>query len=240
MSDQIYGPRRIEDPSDPNDDSVARLLRAAGGRPPIPTSDAEIIRAAARAEWQSTVSVERWKKRTYYGGGLLAAAAALVLVVNPSFIQSFRTDTPQVAATPIATVEATQGQVTIQRKGNEDPRSALATRDTLAAGDIVETTGANGRAVFRLADGASVRFDVETRARMSSSTVLTLERGALYIDSDSVGPALTIETSVRRRNRHRYPFRGPPGRRRIDDAGTSPRRRSRARARRKTAPRHGR
>ncbi len=158
--------------------------------------DTEIVRAAARAEWQRAVSVERWKKRTYYGGGLLAAAAAMLLLISPRILESFQPDSPpQIATVPIATVEAVVGEVTVEHEGGADSPTPLTGRATLAAGDIVETTGATGRAVFRLADGASVRFDTHTRVRMHSSRTLTLERGALYVDSDSVGPALTIETA---------------------------------------------
>ena len=197
MSEQEYGPRRIEDRSDPTDDSIARLLRTAGGRPPIPVADAEIVRAAARAEWQRTVRVERWKKRTIYGG-LLAAAAVLLLVVSPSLRQGlWPRATPQVAAaSPIATVEAVNGQVTVLRRSGLSDPTALGARDTLAAGDVVATAGAAGRAVLRLADGASVHFDVDTLVRLESRTVLALERGALYVDSDSAGPSLRVESPL--------------------------------------------
>lgn len=193
MSEHDKGPRRIELPADPGDDSIARLLKAAGGRPPIPEVDAQIVRAAARAEWQSTVRVERWKRRGTYGGGLLAAAAVLLLVVDPAAWRSWLTDAPpRVATVPLAGVEAVQGEARVERASGEV--DVLTTGGQLFAGDVVATTAGAARAVFRLADGAAVHLDRKTRVRMGSSSRLALEGGAVYVDSDTAGPALTIAT----------------------------------------------
>jgi ferric-dicitrate binding protein FerR (iron transport regulator) len=62
-------------------------------------------------------------------------------------------------------------------------------------GDLVET-GADGRMAVRLTNGASLRFDRTSRARLVSPDRVALETGAVYVDSGPDSAALAIETPL--------------------------------------------
>ncbi len=200
MKDSDNGPRRVSDRSDSDDATVARLLRLAGHRPAVPARDAEMVKQAARAEWQRTARAQR--RRIFYArgtGGLLAAAALVLLTLNTDLLRRVWPG----PGGPVATVEMATGQV--RAAAGEGGLADLALGATLLPGTTVET-GASGagvvpaRVAFRLADGTSIRLDKGTRVRVLSGSVLALDRGALYADSGPVAPAsgraLEIRTPI--------------------------------------------
>ncbi len=190
MNAETNGPQPIADPAE--DDTVARLLRAAGNRPPVPSEDAAIVKAAARAEWQQTVRMERQKRRfTRLAGGLLAAAAAAILVLNTGVGDSlWRSVAPPVAQIATVTGKAVTSQVMIVEQNLHSPG------DKLWAKDIVATASDNDtlpvRMVLQMASGASVRLDAGTRLLMQSSSALKLESGTVYVDSQ--GAKIELQT----------------------------------------------
>ena len=81
----------------------------------------------------------------------------------------------------VATLQMVTGAITVR------PCNAEATRPTraglrLRTGDCVETAG-DSRAMFVLAGGTIVKVDRNTQVSLGRG-VLTLERGALYVDAD--------------------------------------------------------
>lgn len=190
MSDLPQGPRRIEAAPPPDEDALARLLRAAGHRPPVPGDDAEIIRTAALFEWRRKVKARARRSRYLRAGGLLAAAALVLLVVGPPIWKTHRPGVEEA----IARLEAVTGQVRVVSAAGEEE---AATAAELAPGDVVETGPAGGsvpgRAALRLAGGPSVRLDSATRLRLLSESVLALDRGAVYVDSGPHGTAERFE-----------------------------------------------
>ncbi len=179
MNDMPKGPRPVADPPS-SDVAIEQLLRRAGRRAPIPIADTTAVREAARTEWQRTVRAERQRKlflRT--GGGLLAAAALLLLALNLDLWQGGSPPPLE-----IATLEATTGALwAVTDQGDTRLQSGA----NLTAGIVLETRqdAELSRAVLRLADGPTVRLDVDSRLRLVSTTVLELEHGAVYIDTGS-------------------------------------------------------
>ncbi len=188
MNDKDNGPRLVSDPSDSDDAGIAKLLRLARHRPEVPARDAEIVKQAARAEWQRTVKAER--RRAFYtrgAGGLLAAAAMALLVFNTDLLSRFWPTSGE----PVATVVMATGQV--QAAAGEGDLADLALNATLLPGTTVETAalgaGVPARVAFQLAGGTSIRLDTGTRVRILSASELALDRGALYADSGPVAQA---------------------------------------------------
>ena len=111
---------------------------------------------------------------------------------------------------PVAVVELVRGPVRLSTVGGlgETPPS-LAAGATLEAGVVVETGEPDGdrgvvreanreagRVALRLGDDLSVRLDAGSRARIVSPTRVDLERGAVYVDSESeTANAIEVRTT---------------------------------------------
>jgi ferric-dicitrate binding protein FerR (iron transport regulator) len=163
-------------------DPVARLLRLAGARPPVPVERAGRVEAAVREAWQSAGAERRRRRRLAWSAGV-AAAAALALALGVAWW-------PDPGATlMVAHVERITGAAQLQLEGARQPLVAGA---RLMPGALV-VTDADGRAALRLAGGPSLRLDVESRLRLGGGGRLTLDRGALYVDSQG-GPPITVQT----------------------------------------------
>jgi len=174
MSEHQNGLRAVPDPP-AEDEAVARLIRLAGHRPPVPAEDAEIVKTAARAQWQWTVAAERRRARLYRGAGaLLAAAAVLAAVVGSGLWQRLL-------------------------KGFTDPVAVTAALDGEArrfwSGDVLETAAETAALRMTAADD-SVRLDAGSRLRFVSASVVELERGAVYVDSTRPGSGLEVRTDL--------------------------------------------
>lgn len=164
------------------DEGIARLLRLAGHRPPIPEWDAAVVKRAAREEWREKVRTRARRAFALRAGGLLAAAVlamALGLRLWPPVPEE------------VASVEAIVGSVQIL------PAPGGEHGNTLFAGTVVATSRAasGARAALRLAGGTAVRLDEETRLELVSATVLALEQGAVYVDSGG-GAAVEVRTPL--------------------------------------------
>jgi transmembrane sensor len=95
---------------------------------------------------------------------------------------------------PLGTIDRIEGtvrRVSISRAGVQAP--LLSPSDVLSAGDGFET-GDGGRLSVRLSEGASLRFDRGSRARLISSRRVQLDAGAVYFDDDRELEGLEIQT----------------------------------------------
>jgi ferric-dicitrate binding protein FerR (iron transport regulator) len=138
----------------------------------------------------------------------LGAAAALVVALRGS-------QPPAPPPTPVATVERVAGGG--RRVSPEEGTSlVLATGDVLVAGTVLET--GQGRTALR-AGRVSLRVDRDTRVRLVGGHTLELDRGALYVDSDSGSRDGTLEVrtpeGVVRDVGTRFEVRAGPGRLRV-------------------------
>jgi ferric-dicitrate binding protein FerR (iron transport regulator) len=152
-----------------SDDAIAALVRLAGRRPPVPEDAARRVREAVHDEWMQTISRRR---RTRWIGSAAAVAAAAVTIVVLRTMPS----TPQPRAAPQRVVVAggqTNGAV-------------------IYANDIYEI--ANGNTASLAWGDAILRLDSGTRVRIASPTELTLDRGAVYVDSKHSG--VVIRTPI--------------------------------------------
>lgn len=193
-----------DDPRPAADDRIAWLLRLAGPRPAAPAEHAERVRQAVRDAWREEMTRRRRRRRRRWAAAVtLPVAAALAVAVlltgrgDPeSAVQ------PETAAPPVevAQVEALAGRVHRALPGDDVAVGALLVAgETLTSGTALTTAG-DGRAALRLASGPSLRLDVGTRVRLVTATVLSLERGAVYVDSgrsaDDPGPAVEVRTGL--------------------------------------------
>jgi ferric-dicitrate binding protein FerR (iron transport regulator) len=162
------------------DQVIASLLRMAGPRPAAPAERRGRVRAAVHAHWQQTV---RWRKRrraVLWAVGSLATAAAALLTVGLGQRRGLVLSPAAVSAE--GRIEAIKGSVRSGLSG------ALKAGDTIGAGDELETS-ADGRAAFRLAGGASLRVDTQSRVQLLGGSVLALREGAVYVNTAPEGDA---------------------------------------------------
>ncbi len=158
-------------------DEVAALLDFAGRRPRLPEAEVAPIRTAAREIFRRQARRTARRRRVVWAvSGSLAAGLLLaigLILRAPG------------AGEPIATVamiERQDGDVAVLDAAGRSagPRTVLA--------GMVLRTGESGRAAVRLPGGSSVRVDAGSAVRFDSSRLVSLERGAVYIDA---GPAAT-------------------------------------------------
>jgi ferric-dicitrate binding protein FerR (iron transport regulator) len=146
-----------------DEDDLAQLLRIAGRRDPVSPEVTARVKARARVQWQSAVRRQRWQRR-----GQLALGVAAVVVAAIVWWQRAQ------EAPMVATLERSEGMVWFT---NRRPGAG-----GLPAQTGIET-GPAGRVALRLSGGASLRVDVDSRARLVSATEVLLERGAVYVDT---------------------------------------------------------
>jgi len=161
-------------------DAVARLLRMSAPLERVPAAVAGRAHAAAATEWRRTV---RWRSRRR----ILAAAGAVAATVLVTLVWNTRSTRPSpelVAETPIGLLETVRGGLVSSSPGAPGaPLRPLAIGEQVTAGALIATDD-GARAAFRLAAGESLRLDVATRVQLVSRSVVQLERGAVYVDSD--------------------------------------------------------
>jgi ferric-dicitrate binding protein FerR (iron transport regulator) len=145
-----------------SDDAIAALVRLAGRRPPVPEEAALRVRAAVREEWLQTIGR---RKRTRWIGSAAAVAAAAITIA----ILRMTSSSPQLKPVPQRLVVAggqTNGAV-------------------IYVNDVYEV--ADGNTASLAWGDATLRLDGGTRVRIASSTELSLDRGAVYVDSNHSG-----------------------------------------------------
>src|SRR5712691_3592529 len=170
MSDLMNPPQEPED-LDAAHDPIARLLREAGPRPPVPAESRARIRSAVRVGWRKSLEGPRRSAILI----VVEVAAALLIALGAGFWLRERL---RVGGVAIGSVLRAEGRVELS-----DGRVAGA-GSALAAG-IGLTTGPDGRAALRLNGGPSVRLDSATDLRLISACVLDLRHGAVYVDTVS-------------------------------------------------------
>jgi len=185
MTDPRHTPPLLRSPEE---DVVAKLLRLAGPREPVPTDRASRVKAQVRADWHAMVR-QRQRRRVWRAVGLgtgLAAAVLLALRV-PGPGQNAR----------VAVLEREYGsvQMTPAAVPPEPSASTGAGVAEIVQGTWIETDP-HGRAALRLRGGSSLRIDVATRVRLASDSELLLARGAVYFDSAAHDQRVIVRTPL--------------------------------------------
>jgi FecR-like protein len=172
-------------------DPVARLVRLAGARPPVPEERAARVEGRVFEAWQASVAARRRFRWTSWGAGL-AAAAGIAVVVGLAWRQAAQPPPPPVL---VATVERVSGTVTVAGAAGEQV-PLLPGAQVFAGAPLV--TGPDGLVALRLAaangQGApSLRIDVGSRLHFTGEGALRLDGGAVYVDSQG-GRPVRVET----------------------------------------------
>jgi ferric-dicitrate binding protein FerR (iron transport regulator) len=174
---------------------VGELIRLVGTRPAVSAERAARVKAAVRERWRAeTVRRARSRRLRIWAA---AAAAVLLAAVTIGGLRLFGPD-PGVGATPAATVERLTGPAWLRPPGSTElvVSTELREGDPVAAGSAFSTDGGS-RAALRLPSGHSVRLDNDTSVRFVAPRVLSLERGALYVDSDRAASAASAPVEIR-------------------------------------------
>jgi hypothetical protein len=172
------------------DEAIGALLRLAGPRIPMPQDSARRVKAAVHAVWERKVRARRLRV-AFMWTGVMATAASV------SFLLLSRPWTQEVARPPetVARLERLTGVIRGIGPDRQEP-APLSLGAAVVAGATLETAS-QGRAALRLASGGSLRLDMNTRLKLVSPTEISLERGALYLDSDrkpSERPSMEVST----------------------------------------------
>lgn len=163
----------------PADDATARLIARGRPRRPIPSGAQERVHAAVHEAWRDATR-ERQVRQTRRPWRLPLAVAASIALAG-ILIARFPAETLAPAA-PVATVALVQGELSGPDGARLRPGTAL------TAGTSLSTDSA-GRAALSLADGTSLRVDRDTRVTLTADARLTLEAGAVYVDTAPAGAA---------------------------------------------------
>lgn len=166
-------------------DPVARLVRLAGARPPVPEERSARVEKRVFEAWQAGVAARRRFRWMSWGAGL-AAAAGVAVTVGLLWRHASLPPAPPVM---VATVERVSGSATTAGAAGE--QMPLLPGAQVFAGTPI-ATGADGRVALRLVGSEaaaaghaspSLRIDVGSRARFTGSSELRLDAGAVYVDS---------------------------------------------------------
>lgn len=173
----------------PADEATARLIARGSPRQPVPDAARERVHAAVREAWQDATREKRQEleeRHNRRNGGaterrpwMLPLALAASVALAGILIARFPAETvsPAVSA---ATVAVVSGEL----RGADG--ELLPAGADLAAGSSLATDSA-GRAALRLADGTSLRLDHDTRLTLAANARISLESGAVYVDTAPAG-----------------------------------------------------
>ena len=132
---------------------------------------------------------------------ITGAVLALMLLVGLAVVRSRWPSPPPSLGEPVAFLELTRGSVqVVPPSGGQDPSRllALGAGEPIHAGSTIDTGAAAGdtagRAALRLANGASLRLDHDSRVQIASGGTIELERGAVYVDS-KLSSAVEVRTT---------------------------------------------
>lgn len=176
-------------PPTQSQDTIGDLLRMAGGPSEIAAQRRDRVHDAVYAQWQAHHRARRG--RAIRG---LAALAAAVVLAGFLFVVARPDRTPFPNPGPTAQVERFAGQVTWSMEG-EDKARPLQSGTEIPSGSAI-SSAATGRASLRLATGASLRLDHNTRLLLRSPTQLRVVSGTVYVDAARENQAVRIQTDL--------------------------------------------
>ncbi len=162
---------------------IGQALRSAGRRPEPPREALLSVRSAVEAQWREVLALRSQRRRWARIG--VSVAAAVVLAAGGLWLYV----SPQTAGEKMAEVSIAVGSV--QQKNGTWGRWQPVTRNQPLWVGAVVATASDGRAALQLADALSLRLDHDTRVVLTDARHVTIESGAVYLDS---GVTLQPET----------------------------------------------
>lgn len=187
-------------PVEGDDMQIAELLRLAGHRPQPAPFRAARVRTAVEAEWRA--AVRRRDRRTMLQWVALAVAASVLIVMTGKWLlpappsesttASNAATNPGVGTLAVAHLARATGLVTIA-ENRTDAWRLLGPGEPVNSGAAIRTD-AQSRAALTLAQGQSLRLDMDTLVIFESDGRLRLERGTVYLDSGKGGAGVEMVT----------------------------------------------
>jgi ferric-dicitrate binding protein FerR (iron transport regulator) len=171
-----------------DEEMTARLLRLGGLRADAPVERAERVRRAVLDECRAVARGRVVRRRVWTSVALLSAAAAALMAVR---VMRSRDPAPPPAL--VATVDRLEGRGGRATAGGSTPSGQLAVGNVVRVGDRIETD-ASGRVGLRLSATASVRFDHGSVAHFTAARTITLDAGAVYVDSGIDAAGFEVHT----------------------------------------------
>lgn len=150
------------------DHNIGRLVRLAGTHDPIAAERIARVRTAVHDAWRDRYVAGPRRRRRSVALFLVAAASVAIAVAlwRPIF-------TPKAVPVLVAHVESVAGSPATDSSFGAGTAVMSGSRVTTSAGSLAMT----------LTSGVRIRLDASTAARVDSAGEVTLERGALYVDS---------------------------------------------------------
>ncbi len=173
-------------PTEGDDMQIAELLRIAGHRPQPAAFRAARVRTVVEAEWRA--AVRRRDRRTLLQWVALGVAASIAIVVSGKWL--FPSPSPESTNAPnaiangntiVAHLARATGLVTIA-ENRTDAWRMLGPGAAVSTGAAIRTD-AQSRAALTLAQGQSLRLDMDSQVLFESESRIRLERGSVYLDS---------------------------------------------------------
>jgi ferric-dicitrate binding protein FerR (iron transport regulator) len=160
-------------------DHVGRLIRHVGGREAVPGERMERARKNVQAHWERVVAEQR-PARKVSRQRLFAAAAGIVMALGVTVVVQQLGGAPEMPVP--ASVDRVLGEALIAGEPAGQGRAVGMNTEVV--------TGAEGRIALRMAGGQSLRVDTTSRVTIHSPNHVSLDSGALYIDTAfAEGPA---------------------------------------------------
>jgi ferric-dicitrate binding protein FerR (iron transport regulator) len=153
-------------------DEIGQLIKLAGAREAVPVERFDRVRQNVQAHWQQVVTERRGAKRAQRFN-ILAVAAGFILMAGASMMLWNLSRAPGAAS--LASVDRVLGEVQIGDK-NAHENSAISANTPI-------TTGSDGRIALRLIGGQSLRVDTASHVILHSPNHISLEAGAIYVDT---------------------------------------------------------
>lgn len=153
-------------------DDIGRLIKFAGAREAVPNERFERARQNVRDHWQQEIEKQDNTRPTKRFSNM-AIAASTLLVVAATITFWNLSNVPTIKS--LASVERVLGQVQIRDK-NAQKNTDISTDSTIVTGD-------NGRIALRMSGGQSLRIDKASQVILHSPNHISLEAGAVYIDT---------------------------------------------------------
>lgn len=153
-------------------DDIGRLINFAGAREAVPHERFERVRQNVRTHWQQVATEQHTRRHSQrfniaaIAAGFALVAATTLILWNLNFVSTIES---------LASVERVLGQVQI-----DDENAQMST--TLAANTKI-VTGDASRIALRMSGGQSLRIDTASQVVVHSPSHISLEAGAIYIDT---------------------------------------------------------
>lgn len=155
-------------------DDIGRLIRHVGERETVPAERLERSRQKVLGHWEEVVREEQRAKSTprlitlARVAGIAAVAAVAMMLIGQAIAPA-----PEVT---LAMVERTTGDVMLDGEPIAEGQPITAESELL--------TAPGGRVALRMASGQSLRIDQQSAVSFNASDYLSLESGAIYIDTE--------------------------------------------------------